>query len=62
MAQQRKQDDAVFKQKLLELAASRGNVRELAKELCISPELIYRGRSESKRYGTGSFPGNGVPI
>jgi transposase len=61
MAQQRKQYDTVFKQKALELAAARGNVREVAQELGISPELIYRWRSESKRYGTGSFPGNGRP-
>ena len=61
MAQQRKHYDAVFKQKAVELADARGNVREVAAELGIKPDLIYRWRSESKTYGTGSFPGNGRP-
>jgi transposase len=61
MAQQRKRYDAVVMPKALELEAARGNVREVAQELGISTELIYRWRGESKRYGTGSFPGNGRP-
>ena len=36
-------------------------MREVAAELGIKPDLIYRWRSESKTYGTGSFPGNGRP-
>jgi transposase len=61
MAQLLKQYDAVFKQKALELVVARGNVRKGAQELGISPELICRRRSESKRYCTGIFPGNGRP-
>ena len=61
MAQQRKQYDSVYKQKAVELADARGNVREVAAELGISPDLIYRWRSEAKAYGSGSFPGNGRP-
>jgi transposase len=59
MAQQRQQYDSVYKQKAVELADARGNVREVAEELGISPNLIYRWRSELKAYGSGSFPGNG---
>lgn len=61
MAQQRQQYDSVYKQKAVELADARGNVREVAEELGISPNLIYRWRSELKTYGSGSFPGNGRP-
>jgi transposase len=34
---------------------------EAYEELGISPNLIYRWRSELKAYGSGSFPGNGRP-
>jgi transposase len=61
MAQQRKHYDAVFKEKAVELSYARGNVREVAAELGISPDLIYRWRSEAKTYGSGSFPGKGRP-
>jgi len=61
MAQRRKQYDTVYKQKAVDLANARGNTRAVAKELGISPELIYRWRSESKTYGSGSFPGKGRP-
>ena len=52
---------SVFKQKAVELADARGNVREVAAELGISPDLIYRWKSEAKTYGSGSFPGKGRP-
>ena len=61
MAQQRQQYDSVYKQKAVELADARGNVREVAEELGISPNLICRWRSELKAYGPGRFPGNGRP-
>ena len=61
MAQQRKRYDAVFKEKAVELSNARGNVREVAAELGISPDLIYRWRSEANTYGSGSFPGKGRP-
>ena len=61
MAQQRKHYDAVFKEKAVELSYARGNVREVAAELGISPDLIYRWRSEAKTYGSGIFPGKGRP-
>jgi transposase len=61
MAQQRKQYDSVFKQKAVELADARGNVREVAAELGISPDLIYRWKCEAKIYGSGGFSGKGRP-
>ena len=61
MAHQRKHYDAVFKEKAVELSYARGNVREVAAELGISPDLIYRWRSEAKTYGYRSFPGKGRP-
>ncbi len=59
MAQQREQYDSVLKQKAVELADARGNVREFAAELGISPDLIYRWTSEAKTYGSVSFLGRG---
>lgn len=50
-----------FKRKAVELSHSRGNAREVAEELGISPELLYRWRREHKKYDKNSFPGNGRP-
>lgn len=36
-------------------------ITELAADLGLRPELIYRWRSECKDDPQGSFPGNGVP-
>jgi transposase-like protein len=47
--------DQSFKQKAVELADARGNARELAEELGISANLIYRWRREALQFGTGSF-------
>jgi transposase len=43
----------------VELSYSRDNIRDLAHELKIRPELIYRWRSEFASYQGKSFPGNG---
>ena len=45
----------------VELSKSRDNLNELAKELGIRVELIYRWRSEFLDKGEGSFPGHGKP-
>jgi transposase-like protein len=39
----------------------RENLKELAKELGIRVELIYRWRTEFLDKGAGSFPGHGKP-
>ncbi len=61
MAKKRKQYDSVFKQKAVERADARGNVREVAAELGISPDFIYLRKSEAKTYGLGSSPRKGRP-
>ncbi len=48
-----------FKTNAVELSYSRANVVELANELAIRPELLYRWRSEFASYNVKSFPGNG---
>ncbi len=45
----------------VELSKSRANLNELAKELGIRVELIYRWRTELLDKRSGSFPGHGKP-
>lgn len=61
MTQERTFYDREFKQKAVELSYARGNVREIAEELGIRPELLYRWRREFKKYENNSFPGKGKP-
>jgi len=42
MKKQRNYYDREFKQKAVELSYARGNAREIAEELGIHPELLYR--------------------
>ena len=51
--------DREFKLKAVELSLQRDNVRELAHELGVRPEMLYRWRSEFAALDGGSFPGNG---
>ncbi len=59
MANQRRKFDRNFKLKAVELSYERENIREVAHELNLRPELIYRWRSEFAALENGSFPGNG---
>ena len=59
MAKQRRIFDREFKLKTVELSYTKDNIRELAHELDIRPELIYRWRSEFATLEGASFPGNG---
>ncbi len=61
MTQERTFYDREFKQKAVELSYARGNVKEIAEELGIRPELLYRWRREFKKYENNSFPGRGKP-
>lgn len=61
MTQERTFYDREFKQKAVELSYARGNVKEIAEELGIRPELLYRWRREFKEYENNSFPGKGKP-
>ena len=61
MERERRKFTREFKMNAVELSFSRGNIAELAHELDIRPELIYRWRSEFASYQGKSFPGNGKP-
>ena len=60
MVKTRRRFDRQFKLKSVELSYSRDNVRELADELSIRPELLYRWRGEFGSSQGTSFPGNGI--
>lgn len=59
MAETRRTFNREFKLKAVELSYQRENIRELAHELDIRPELLYRWRKEFASKETASFPGNG---
>lgn len=59
MIRTRRKFDRDFKLKVVELSYSRQNIKELANEFDIRPELIYRWRSEFATLEGTSFPGNG---
>lgn len=61
MTQERQKYDREFKQKAVELSFARGNAREIAEELGIAPDLLYRWRREYQKYANNSFPGKGKP-
>ena len=61
MTQERQKYDREFKQKAVELSFARGNTREIAKELGIRPELLYRWRREYQQYENNNFSGKGKP-
>ncbi|MDD4437054.1 MAG: transposase [Tissierellia bacterium] len=56
----RKHYDKAFKENAVKLSLDRKNVSDLARELGISPTLLYRCRKEYQEKGEGSFPGNGI--
>lgn len=49
-----------FKLDVIQQSYRRENIRELATELGIRPELIYKWRSQYKESPSQSFPGRGV--
>jgi transposase len=55
----RRKFDREFKLKVVELSYERENIKELAHEMKLRPELIYRWRSEFAVLEEKSFPGNG---
>ncbi len=59
MKESRKTYSKEFKQKAVELSNVRGNVQEIARELDIIPELIYRWRKELALRPGLAFGGNG---
>ena len=61
MIKERQSYDREFKQKAVELSFARGNAKEIAEELGIRPELLYRWRREYQQYDRNSFPGKENP-
>ena len=61
MTKTRQKYEREFKQKAVELSYARGNAKEIAEELGILPELLYRWRREFQQYDKNSFPGRGKP-
>ena len=59
MSEKRKFYSKEFKQKAVELSNVRGNVQEIAMELDVNPEFIYRWRRELKSDPQLAFSGNG---
>jgi len=59
MKQKRRTFTREFKMNAVELSYSKSNIVELANELNIRPELLYRWRTEFASYQGKSFPGNG---
>lgn len=59
MKESRKNYSKEFKQKAVELANVRGNVNEIARELGVRAELLYRWRREFTQDPSLSFSGNG---
>lgn len=59
MARTRKVYSKEFKQKAVELSNVRGNVQEIARELGVNAEFIYRWRKEFQNNPSLAFGGNG---
>jgi transposase len=61
MAKSRRKFEASFKRKAVELSHIRGNVVQVAEELGIAVEMLYRWRKEQNQFENNSFPGKGNP-
>lgn len=56
----KRQYDRTFKERAVQLSYERNNIKELARELGISAERIYKWRSEFQEHEDASFQGHGV--
>ena len=57
----RRKYDKEFKEMAVELSRHREDIGELAAELDIKPDLLYRWRREANKAQGGAFPGHGNP-
>jgi len=57
----RRKFDREFKQMAVELSKHRDDIKALAGELEIRPDLLYRWRREALESQEASFPGQGNP-
>jgi transposase len=51
----RKIYDVTFKTKAVELSNESSNMTELARELVISTDMLYKWRKDYEKFGFGSF-------
>lgn len=58
----RRKYDHEFKQMVVELSNSRDDISELAEEMSIRKDMIYRWRREAFAFKGASFPGQGNKI
>ena len=56
----KRQYDRSFKERAVKLSYERNNIKELAQELGVTSERIYKWRAEFARHGEASFQGHGV--
>lgn len=59
MTTRRRKFDRAFKLKAVELSHQRENIQELAAELGIRVDMLYRWRRKFASEGAAGFPGNG---
>ncbi len=59
--QTRRKFSKEYKLDVIGQSYQRDNIKQLADELGLRPELIYRWRAEYKEAPGESFPGNGIP-
>ena len=57
----RRKYDREFKEMAVELSRHRDDISQLAEELDIKPDLLYRWRREANKAQGGAFPGHGNP-
>lgn len=55
----RKKYDKAFKLKVVEASFARGNVKEVAEEYGLDPQMLSTWRSQYKNHKEIAFPGNG---
>jgi len=59
MSKERKVYDKEFKLRAVRMSYESGKITELAKELGMRPELLYRWRTELQKEESQQFPGHG---
>jgi len=56
----KKRYDRSFKERAVKLSYERDSIKELARELGVSSERLYKWRAEYAQHGLASFQGHGV--
>jgi len=56
----KKNYDRTFKERAVKLSYERDSIKELARELGITSERLYKWRAEYGKHGEASFQGHGV--